>query len=271
MQNKEQEHTQLIEYLKCKYDSIRLIVSPPRSASTALARLFWEHPDIRYYAHEPFEVTYYQNKSILDALHLIDQPIDLSEQYKKGTTQNREGLVIKEMPYQVGKNFPILASLTKFPIIFLLRDPRLNIYSRIQKKIEGGSSPIFPLQETGWELMLEQINFCEQQNIPFSLVKADDYRSDPNNFTMQLMDKMGLQFFPELLNWRPAETINLDNLAGPHSHLYLKVLASTGVLPPTEDIPCIDDFPTDGGIRDHVYQALEIYKYLLNRPELLQI
>lgn len=271
MQNKELEQYHFIEYLKGKYDSIRVIISPPRSASTALARLFWEHPDVRYYAHEPFEVTYYQNKSTTDALHLIDQPIDLSEQYKKGATQNKDGLVIKEMPYQVGKNFLILASLTKFPIVFLLRDPRLNIYSRIQKKIEGGSSPVFPLQETGWELMLEQIQYCEQHNIPFSLVKADDYRSNPRKFAMQLMNKMGLQFYPELLHWRPAETINLDNLAGPHSHLYLKVLASTGILPPTEEIPNIEEFPNEGGIRDHVCYALEIYQQLLNRQEVLEI
>jgi len=72
-----------VEHLKSKYSTIRLIISPPRCASTALARTFWEHPDIRFYAHEPFETTYYRKSPLADALQMIDEPINLEEKYSK--------------------------------------------------------------------------------------------------------------------------------------------------------------------------------------------
>ena len=46
--------------LKNKYEHIYVIVSPPRCSSTAFSRVFWEQPSIRYYCHEPFEVTYFE-------------------------------------------------------------------------------------------------------------------------------------------------------------------------------------------------------------------
>ena len=42
---------------RSRYSDVIVIVSPPRCRSTALARVFWEHPLVRYYAHEPFEST----------------------------------------------------------------------------------------------------------------------------------------------------------------------------------------------------------------------
>ena len=69
--------------------------------------------------------------AVLDNLR---NPLDLVEVKQNPTIQSSNSLVIKEMPYQVGDNFPLLVSLTRKPVVFLTRDPRLNIASRMAKK-----------------------------------------------------------------------------------------------------------------------------------------
>jgi len=60
-----------------RYEKIYVIVSPPRCSSTAFARVFWRHPTIRYYAHEPFEVTYYNDAPLEDVVDKLLDPLDL--------------------------------------------------------------------------------------------------------------------------------------------------------------------------------------------------
>ena len=91
-----------------KYPAIYIIVSPPRCGSTAFARVFWEHPTVRYYSHEPFEVTYSRQQDLSEVAAKLDQPlIDLHQVDPDDKNNQGKSLVIKEMPYQVGKNFPI--------------------------------------------------------------------------------------------------------------------------------------------------------------------
>lgn len=61
-----------------QYDPIIGIISPPRCSATAFARVFWQHPAIRYYAHEPFEVTYYLNEDVTTVAQQLNQPLDLA-------------------------------------------------------------------------------------------------------------------------------------------------------------------------------------------------
>jgi len=49
---------------------------------------------------------------------------------------------------------------------------------------------------------------------------------------------------------------------GTHDLFYRRVLNSKGILPATETVPDLDDFPIDGGFQEHVSNALEIYKDL---------
>ncbi len=48
-----------VERIGRKYDGVYLIISPPRSSSTALARVFIEHQAIGAYCHEPFDRLYH--------------------------------------------------------------------------------------------------------------------------------------------------------------------------------------------------------------------
>ncbi len=249
--------------LSRRHQQIVVIISPPRCSSTAFARVFWEHPKVRYYSHEPFEVTYYDHKGLDAVASKLEAPLDLSATYKGPS--DGDFLVIKEMPYQVGAAIDRLLDLATLPVIFLIRDPRQNIESRIRKKIEGGESPRYPMIESGWRLLQSQVERARARGIDHILVDAADFRTAPVRVFGAVFGRLGLGFTPKLLKWRPCEQIQLDNLDGRHSHLYRRVLASSGILPP-EPIPSVFDFPAEGGVRDHVTRCLEIYRGLRESP-----
>jgi hypothetical protein len=226
------------------------------------ARVFWEQPSVGFYSHEPFEVTYYEGAKLKQVARKLRSPLDLSEIIPKYDTQAGQALVIKEMPYQVGKNFPLLVHMATLPLIFLIRDPRLNIASRIAKKVEVGESPYFPLVETGWELLRKQVDYCRHLAIPYLIADATDFRNYPNSCFAQIFARFGLHFSPDILTWEAQENVVLDNLGGTHDHLYRRVLSSTGLEPATEIVPKLADFPSEQGIRAHVADCLHIYQSL---------
>ena len=98
--------------LKNLYENIYVIISPPRCSSTAFSRAFWEQPSIRYYSHEPFEVTYFEGAGLRDVIEKLKNPIDLHPIKNNQYSKQSRGLVIKEMPYQVGANYKLLISIT---------------------------------------------------------------------------------------------------------------------------------------------------------------
>ena len=257
---------QRFTYLKTKHKQIYVIISPPRCSSTAFSRVFWEQPTIRYYSHEPFEVTYYEGKALPAVANKLSVPLDLLD-VERIQDSSGSSLLIKEMPYQVGDHFPLLFELASKPIIFLIRDPRLNIASRIEKKRMVGESIYFPHIETGWELIQEQLAYCKAQELPYMIVDSTDFRNHPDSMFPQIFAQFKLPFSREMLIWNPCEDdVDLDNLDGKHRHLYARVLNSDSLQPATEAIPEMDDFPEDHGIRHHVEFCLEIYNSLRESP-----
>jgi hypothetical protein len=250
--------------IKEKYDQIYVIISPPRCSSTAFARVFWELPSVRYYAHEPFEGTYFMKQGLDSVLDNLQNPIDLWEVKQNTAFEFSNSLVIKEMPYQVGDDFPILVDLTRKPIIFLTRDPRQNIASRMAKKEEVGDDPHFPFVETGWELIASQIKYCKEGNIPYMIVEARDFRNQPLPIFSEIFDGLDLKFQEGVLLWSSQPDVDIDNLDGDHHHLYEEVLSSTGMLPDTDAVPTLDSFPKENGYRDHVRKCMRIYERLQN-------
>jgi len=252
----------LFDAIRSRHTSIYVIVSPPRCSSTAFARVFWEHPSVRYYSHEPFEVTYYMSQGLAEVAAKLSGPLDLATLNPTADAGPGNSLVIKEMPYQVGDNFPLLVGLATKPLVFLIRDPRLNIASRMKMKRVAGDSPFFPLVETGWALMVQQIAYCRQHAIPYLIVDSTDFRNTPVGVFRQVLTHFGLDFTSMMLEWHPHHEVDLDNLAGAHNHLYRRVLTSTGLQPAKEVIPPLDTFPTKNGFRDHVADCLEQYRHL---------
>ena len=247
-----------ISTLRAQYEEILVIVSPPRCSSTALARVFWEHPAVRYYAHEPFETSYYRSDGFERALANLAAPLDLeTNQIKRRRREdNLKSLLIKEMPYQAGEHIEFLLRLATRPVIFLMRDPRLNIASRMRKKRQVGDSPLFPKIETGWELLKMHVRCCEVLSIPFVLVDSADFRNRQQVFLRRLFGRLGLAFEGEQVRWDPHPEVDLDNLGGKHTHLYGKVLGSSALRPEHEPIPPMEHFPREMGFRDHVRDCL---------------
>lgn len=245
-----------------RYDAIHVVVSPPRCSSTAFARVFWEQPSVGFYAHEPFEVTYYMDRDLDEVAEKLSRPLDVRELKRTPATPDANDLVVKEMPYQVGDRFPLLAALATGPLVFLIRDPRQNIASRIEKKLEVGDRPDFPEVETGWELVASQIDWCEARQIPHLIVTSADFRNHPETIFSQVFSELGLPFSREMLEWTPCDDVDLDNLEGRHSHLYERVLGSSGLEPAVEPIPDMEEFEEVDGLREHVDRCLEIFEDL---------
>ena len=81
----------------------------------------------------------------------------------------------------------------------------------------------------------------------------------PDAVFPQVFAQFGLDFAPEMLSWKARLDVELDNLDGAHSHLYRRVLGSTGIQHAQEEMPALDVFPTEHGVRDHVAKCLELY------------
>ena len=254
-----------------QYDEIFVIVSPPRCSSTAFARVFWEQPSIRYYAHEPFEGTYFMGQDLNYVIDNLRNPLDLRDIKSYSFADLGRSLVIKEMPYQVEENFPLLRSLTKKPVIFLTRDPRQYIASRMAKKKEVGDDPLFPHVETGWQLISDQIKYCKENTVPYMIVDAKDFRNQPEVIFKQIFERLGLPFRDDMLSWNSRPDVDIDNLEGDHHHLYQEVLSSTGMLPDKDAILAINSFPTEQGYRDHVKHCLQIYQRLQVSPARIRV
>ncbi|MEO0557833.1 MAG: hypothetical protein AAF170_06580 [Bacteroidota bacterium] len=260
--------TALLEALRDRHARVHVIVSPPRCGSTAFARVFWEHPTVRYYCHEPFEVTYYQNEGLEAVAEKLAAALDLAALGAEVFPES-DSLVLKEMPYQVGDRFSLLARMATPPILFLIRDPRLNIASRIAKKEEVGDSPVFPLIETGWTRIAEQVAYCRDHSIPYHIVEANNFRNTPLRLLPQVFEAFGLSFTPEMIAWDPYPDHYLDNLEGTHTHLYRRVLTSSGLQPATEPVPALETFPKAHGLRAHVAACMEVYEGLRRDPNRL--
>ncbi len=245
--------------LRERHGEVYVLIGPPRTASTAVSRILWNHPAVGWYAHEPFEPTWYQGAGVERAEELLDAPDAVGELGGRGSGR---GLVIKEMTFQVGDAFPLLAELATRPVVFLIRDPRLTIASRMKVLRRSGRPEAFPLRESGWEDLARQLAFAREAGIPHVVVDSSDLRSQPEVVAPALLETLGLSFTPDLLAWRSSEATGLSVVSGAADPFYQRVLGSQGIEPPAERVPDLTAFPTDGGFREHVAACAAQYERL---------
>ncbi|HEX7289973.1 MAG TPA: hypothetical protein VF250_02490 [Conexibacter sp.] len=249
----------LAERLRLRHGEVYVLVGPPRTASTAVSRILWNHPAVGWYAHEPFEPTWYEHAGIERAEALLDAPDAVGALGGRGTGR---ALVVKEMTFQVGDAFPLLAELATRPLVFLIRDPRLTIASRMQVLRRSGRPEVFPLRESGWEDLARQLAYVRRERIPHVVVDSSDLRGSPGTVVPALLETLGLPFTPDLLAWRSSEATGLSAVSGADDPFYRRVLDSQGIEPPAERIPDLTEFPTDGGFRRHVAECVAQYEEL---------
>lgn len=134
-----------------------------------------------------------------------------------------------------------------------------------------GDNPLFPLVESGWELIQRQVRWCQMNEIDHVIVDSMDYRNQPAVIFEQLFARFQLPFSNRMLSWKPMADVDIDNLDGRHRHLYERVMGSAGIQPATEPIPELKSFPVDKGFREHVSQCIGIYEQLRRAPARLRV
>ncbi len=247
------------EHLK-NFHNFYLIISPPRCSSTAFTRVFWEHPSIGFYCHEPFDSLYHKNTDYLTVIQAIKNSFNLRK--LKPFKYQINNLVIKEITFQVGKNFASFIHLTTYPIIFLIRDPRLSIASRIKKLNQRGNKEIFPLIETGWMSLEYQLKYCQMIKKPYLIVDSTHFRNYPIIMFSKIFQRLRLSFSKDMLRWKPIKNLELGRIWEQQKHWYQRVLLSRGIQLPHEPIPEMSSFPETNGFRSHVQKSLSLYQSL---------
>ncbi len=266
MGNVNSAYTPVLSYCK-RYRDVYIIVAPPRSSSTALARAFSRSPSIDYYCHEPFDKCYHYSGDYDSVLEALEKPLVVTDGRPGPALES--GLLIKEMTFQVGSDFPTLASLTAHPIVFIIRDPRLCISSRMRKLQKSGDDPLFPAVESGWADLARQIRFCDEMRIRYLVVDSADFRSNPAEIFPSLFRCVGLSFSTEYLSWEPMGDAALGALGDRQRHWYRRILDSTGIECDTDPIPPFDFFPDTNGFRGHVEFCHDVYIGLKDSENLL--
>jgi Sulfotransferase domain len=253
--------------LVSRHEHVHVVVSPPRSASTAFVRVLWNNPRVGWYAHEPFEAAYFEGYGPEHAWQSARGALDLS-----GVTgaKTSPGLLIKEVSFQVGDRVGELLDVATSVPVFLIRDPRLSIRSRREVKHRAGQPLEFPLEETGWPALERQIAFCEKEGRDYVLVDTGDVRAHPGPVMAEVSARLGLGFDEAQLSWEPQPDLVLSNhRTSGVDHFFTRVLGSRGIEPPLESVPDVEEFPTDGGLREHVRWATDLYHGLRQSPKLV--
>jgi hypothetical protein len=247
----------LAERLRERHGEVYVLLGPPRTASTAISRILWNHPAVGWYCHEPFEPTWYEHAPVERARELLEAPEAVRDLGGRGSGR---ALVVKEMTFQVGDAFPLLAELATRPVVVLIRDPRLTIASRMKVLRKSGRPEVFPLRESGWEDLARQLAYLRAEKIPHVVVDSSDLRARPDAVVPQLLATLGLSFTPDLLAWGASQATGLSAVSGAEDPFYQRVLDSRGIEPPAERIPDLDEFPEP--LRAHVAECVAQYEEL---------
>lgn len=246
------------------FDPVAVILSPPRCGSTVLARSLWQHRAFRWYLHEPCDRAY----------HLGQRPelntgmcIDCVDHFSSRLTAT--GIVIKEMTFQAGAAITDFQAAT-IPVIFLIRDPRLSVLSRMRRRELDGDNPSFPAKEAGWRDMLAAIALFREAGTPYVIVDISDIRRSPATALRALCSRLGLPWDPAMLGWKSLSGIRLGNIDGRQDAWYARVLGSTAWERPDERMPPPDAF-REQGMSEVVAECLAGYRQVKADPQYLRI
>ncbi|TLP50887.1 hypothetical protein [Microbispora triticiradicis] len=220
-----------------------VLISPPRTGSTAVARLLWQHALITHHCHEPFEACYWGGQGAESVTACLGNPMRVAtgDRVRLADVPPGSGLLIKEMSFQLTTDqFDDLAGIATAPLIFVMSDPRLSTTSRLRIVRELSEASTFPPFESGWPSLAGQVARCRELGIPYVLVESDDLRADPAGMTAALVAAVGLPSQAGLEKWSPRPGLQLcspevgalmSDSRRTDDPFYRKVLSSTGIQP----------------------------------------
>ncbi|PRY44805.1 hypothetical protein [Umezawaea tangerina] len=259
-----------------------VLVSPPRTGSTAVARLLWQHSMITHHCHEPFEACYWGDGGTASVESCLRQPmvVDTGERVALADVAPGSGLLVKEMSFQLSAaQFEQLTRIATAPPVFVMSDPRLSTTSRLRIVRELSGTSTFPPFESGWQSLHEQLEFCRRRDIPYVLVDSDDLRADPTGMTTALTAAVGLPPADGLEEWVPRPGLQLcspevgalmSEVRRSDDPFYRKVLGSTGIQPRGDvDWDREDAAISAAGLADDVAKWLDRYQEMRADPALV--
>lgn len=265
------------------YKTRVVLISPPRTGSTAVARLLWQQSMITHHCHEPFEACYWGNHGEESVRACLFNPmeIDTGDRVALADVPYGSGLLIKEMSFQLSASqFDVLARIATAPLVFVMCDPRLSTTSRLRIVRELSGADTFPPFQSGWQSLHEQLELCRQRDIPYALVDSDDLRADPAGVTAALMAAIGLpSAVAGLEAWSPRPGLRLcspevgalmSDVRRKDDPFYRKVLGSTGIQPrDAVDWERENAMVSAAGLSDDVEKWLQRYEEMRADPALI--
>ncbi|WP_305787977.1 hypothetical protein [Symbioplanes lichenis] len=261
-----------------------VLVSPPRTGSTAVARLLWQHPLITHHCHEPFEACYWGAQGPESVAAILNNPmrVAVGDRVRLTEVPPGSGLLIKEMSFQLSTGqFDELAGLATAPPIFVMSDPRLSTTSRLRIVRELTQASTFPPFESGWPSLAAQVARCRERDLPYVLIDSEDLRADPAGMAAALVAALGLPSRAGLEEWSPRPGLQLvapevGALMGSSRRtddpFYRKVLSSTGVQPRARvDWDREEAMIAAAGLSDEVEAWRDIHRALRADPHRLGV
>jgi Sulfotransferase domain len=234
----------LSDGLRARFDPVAVILSPPRSGSTVLARSLWQHARFRYYLHEPFDRAYHDGCAP-SRQTTLGSVLDRGAASGGDGSSQRGGIVIKEMTFQARELAAELIDAATLPVILLIRDPRLALSSRMRRLEADGQPPDFPVREAGWRdftRIHDALRHSRTDWTDYTVVDISHVRRHPSRMLAAICSRLGLPWDERMLSWPDASGLRLGQIGGRQDNWYQRVLSSTGFQPPTEEPPDPDYF-----------------------------
>ncbi|MCP4755058.1 MAG: hypothetical protein GY866_29620 [Proteobacteria bacterium] len=259
-----------------------VIVAPPRTASTSVARCLYNHSSIHSYIHEPCGEYYHKKTGIGSILTQLN-----------GKRPTPPGTLIKCMTFQMGKG-EVANSFLKnavCPPLFLLRDPKLAIESRIRRilldllaadppshearqiqwsldeqnyrTVDGFiSDSNFSSDQTGWPTLAGQLEYCTSSDLRFFLLETDLMRKSPERNLTQVCKVWNMDYESGMLKWKNEPFPK--GVLPEQKAWYKRVSSAQGIEPPTERSIPPERFPDK--LKAQVEVSIGIYEDLLSHP-----
>ncbi|RCV49010.1 sulfotransferase-like domain-containing protein [Marinitenerispora sediminis] len=254
-----------------RFDPVLLVLSPPRCASTVLARALWNHTLFRWYLHEPYDRGYHHGADGPDPLRAALAGRLDRQRLAHDVSGHANGLVVKEMTFQAGAHLEQLVSAATLPVVFTLREPRLAVRSRMRQRARGGAAPGFPAREAGWDDLRRAWRHVRAAGIDHVIVDMTRLSRDPASLVPLLCARLGIDFSERLLSWPAITGAPLGRLGDEQAHWYERVLASRGFEPLGGDGASGAGAgpPADPDLEDRLREWTALHHEMLAAPEAL--
>lgn len=228
--------------------------SGPRNLSTAMMRSFGNRPDT-VVQDEPFYAWYLAETG-------IDHPgaaeiIELGETSQERVIESIVGSVPDTVTLHYQKHITThvlptldLSWLPQVEHCFLIRDPVRVVASYAHKRAE------LVIDDLGYAVQRHLFQRIQRNaGVTPLVVDADRFLQSPESHLRAMCEHVGVSFHHSMLQWSPG----VRDTDGPwHKHWYHSVIASTGFIPWSADIPELS-----GNYRQIAAQCRDDYDALL--------